>query len=173
MAKEINEVPNLLFQVGGYVDLNRNKLIDEAIKAKATHIMFIDADMTFPPDGILKLLSHKKDIIGANYNVRLDPNSISATGPTTKMKVKGEVVSMLSEGFPTELFKCHAVATGFMLIKLDCLKKLQKPYFDAWIDSNGNHYTEDVQFCHNANEAGIEVYCDPTIKIGHIGNTVY
>lgn len=172
-ARKTDTIPNILFQIGGYVDLNRNKIIDTALKNKASHVMFIDADMTFPEDGILKLLNQKKPIIGGNYNVRLDPYSKSGTGPVTKMKVDNEVVSMLAKDFPTEPFQCYAIATGFMLIDLSILKKMDKPYFRAWIDANENHYTEDVQFCHDANEAGFEVWCDPTIKIGHIGSTVY
>lgn len=164
--------PNLLFQVGGYVDVNRNKIVEEALKSKATHLMFIDSDMIFPEDGIFRLLEQNKDIIGANYNVRLDPTSAVLSGPTTKMLVGGIPMSMISKDFPTELFKCYAVATGFMMIKMSVFKKLKEPYFEAY-QKDGKHHTEDVDFCRKANEAGFEVYCDPTIKMGHIGSYTY
>ncbi len=165
--------PNLLFQVGGYVDINRNKLADRAIEGGFTHLMFIDADMIFPDDGIMRLLAHDKDIVGANYNVRLDPTSGEFSGPTVKMLVDGKPVSMLSKDFPTELFKCYALATGFLLIKTEVFSKLTKPWFDAWIEPNGQHHTEDIDFCRKANEAGFEVWCDPTIEMGHIGSYTY
>lgn len=164
--------PNLLFQVGGYVDVNRNKIVEEAIKGGSTHLIFIDADMIFPEDGIFRLLEHDRDIVAANYNVRLDPTSQDISGPTVKMLVDGKSVSMVKGGLPDKLFKCYAVATGFMLINLDIFKKLEKPYFDAH-QEGGGHTTEDVQFCINANKAGIEVWCDPTLKLGHIGSYVY
>lgn len=172
-AQETNSMPNLLFQIGGYVDINRNKIIEEAHKAEATHILFVDNDMIFPEDAILTLLKSKKDIIGANYNVRLDPTSGVLSGPTTKMLVNGVPVSMMSQDFPTKVFKCYAVATGFMMINMKVFDKMKVPYFDAWIDDKGNHYTEDVDFCRKAAEAGFDVYCDPTIKMGHIGSYTY
>lgn len=165
--------PNLLAQIGGYVDVNRNQIVDSAIKNNSTHIMFIDNDMKFPDDGVARLLKHDKDIVAANYNVRLDPTSGVLSGPTVKMLVDGKPVSMLTKDFPTELFKCYAVATGFTLIKTDVFKKLEKPYFEAWQDDKGIHYTEDIDFCRKAGEAGIEVWCDPTIKLGHIGSYTY
>jgi hypothetical protein len=165
--------PNLLIQVGGYVDLNRNKIAQKAIAAGSTHLMFIDADMIFPEDGIYRLLEHDKDIVGANYNVRLDPTSATLSGPTVKMLVRGKPVSLVPGGLPDGLFKCYALPTGFMLIKLACLKKLKFPYFEALIDKKGKHTTEDVEFCRRANEAGIEIYCDPTIEMGHIGQYTY
>jgi GT2 family glycosyltransferase len=165
--------PNILFQIGGYVDVNRNILVNSALEQKSTHIMFIDADMIFPDDAVLQLLSHDKDIIGGNYNVRLDPTAKELSGPTTKMLVDNVPVSMIGKDFPTELFKCYAVATGFMLVKLSVFEKLEMPYFDAWIDKNNKHYTEDVDFCRKAGEAGFEVYCDPKIKIGHVGSYTY
>lgn len=168
-----NIPPNLLLQIGGYVAVNRNKIVEEALKQKATHIMFIDADMIFPDDGIMQLLKDDKDIVGANYNVRLDPTSAELSGPTVKALVDGKPVSMLAKDFPTELFKCYAVATGFMMIKAKVFDKIKYPWFVDYQDKKGKHHTEDVDFCRKANEADIEVWCDPTIKMGHIGNYVY
>ena len=161
--------PNILFQIGGYVDVNRNQIIKRA--GDATHLMFIDNDMQFPEDGIMRLLKHDKDIIGGNYNVRLDPTSETFSGSTVKMLVDGKSVSMTK--LPTKLFKCYAVATGFMLIKMEIFKKLKEPYFDAWIDKTGLHYTEDIDFCRKAGEKGFEVWCDPSIPIKHIGSYAY
>lgn len=163
----------LLLQIGGYVDVNRNKIVETALKGGTTHIMFVDADMIFPDDGVAKLLKLDKDIVGANYNIRLDPTADTLSGPTVKMLVDGKVVSMVNKDFPTELFKAYAIATGFMMIKADVFKKLNKPYFEAFQEANGKHHTEDVEFCKRANDAGFEVWCDPTIKMGHIGNYVY
>lgn len=163
----------LLVQIGGYVDVNRNKIVETAIAAGTTHLMFIDADMIFPDDGIARLLKLDKDIVGANYNIRLDPTAGEFSGPTVKMKVDGKPVSMVSKDFPTKPFKAYALATGFMMIKTDVFKGLNKPYFEAYQDLNGQHHTEDIEFCKRAGEAGFEIWCDPTIKMGHIGSYVY
>jgi GT2 family glycosyltransferase len=164
--------PNLLFQVGGYVDFNRNKLLQTCLEDKSTtHLMFIDADMIFPDDGIYRLLQHDKDIVGGNYNTRLNPTSKDFSGPTVKMLVDGEPVSMTE--LPKGLFKCYAIATGFMMIKLDAVREMKMPVFEAFTDDKGLHHTEDVEFCKKANEMGLEVWCDPDLEIGHIGQYVY
>jgi len=165
---------NVLFQVGGYVDVNRNKIVEEALKQGTTHLMFIDADMIFPETGILQLLAREKAVIGANYNVRLDPTSPDRTGPTVKMfDDAGKPISVRTQDLPKEPFKCYAVATGFMMIQADVFKQLAFPYFDAYQEANGTHHTEDVDFCRKVNEAGLEVWCDPTIQMGHIGSCTY
>lgn len=165
-----NQPANLLFQIGGYVDVNRNKIVESAVAQGTTHLMFIDGDMVFPDDAILTLLGHNKDIVGGNYNVRLDPTSKELSGSTVKMKVDSKVVSLTE--LPEKLFKCFSVATGFMMINTRVFEKLKYPYFEAY-EKDGLHHTEDVDFCRKVNEAGLEVWCDPSFKVGHIGNYVY
>lgn len=168
---EKNIAANILMQIGGYVALNRNKIIDEAIKADATHVMFLDADMMFPKEGFYKLIKDNKDIVAGNYNVRKDPASKNTGGSTVKMMVDKQIVSVTE--VPDKLFKCYAAPTGFMLIKLDIFKKLKRPYFVEWETPEGLHTTEDIEFCKRANDAGISIYCEPEIKIGHIGTIAY
>lgn len=162
---------SLLVQIGGYVDVNRNKIVESAVNGGATHLMFIDNDMIFPDDAIFKLLKHNKDIVGANYNVRLDPTSSDRSGPTVKMLVKGKPVSATE--LPDKLFKCYALGTGFLMIKTKVFSKMKAPHFEAFIDKTGRHNTEDVEFCKRAGKAGFKVWCDPEIKMGHIGSAVY
>src|SRR3990167_3020477 len=52
---------------------NRTFLVNAAIKAGATHILFIDCDMLFPHDIIKTLFAHKKEIVGVDYNARTFP----------------------------------------------------------------------------------------------------
>ena len=34
-------------------------------------------------------------------------------------------------------------------------------------------YGEDLTFCRKARAAGAKLYCDPRIKVGHVGMSVY
>src|SRR3990167_9013525 len=52
---------------------NRTYLVNAALKTDATHILFIDCDMTFPHDIIQTLLAHNKEIVGVEYNKRKFP----------------------------------------------------------------------------------------------------
>lgn len=165
---------NLTIQVGGYVAHNRNVLVKQAQEKGATHLMFVDADMIFPASGIVRLFDHDKDIVGGMYNTRGTLNDRGELVSTVKMaNEKGEPIAV--DSVPSQLFKCHAVATGFMLIKMSVFDnpKLSKPYFVAWEDEGGEHHTEDVQFCINAHKAGYDIWCSPTIRIGHKGQKIY
>ena len=53
---------------------SRTWLVNEAIKKGATHILFIDSDMLFPENTLRQLLSHKKEIVGVEYNKREFPH---------------------------------------------------------------------------------------------------
>lgn len=146
-----------------YIDYNRNQLVDVALQNGSSHLMFIDSDISFPPDGVARLLAHDKDIVGGYYNTRRGNNPI---------RVKGPEGLIAPDPMPTSMFQCIVLPTGFMLIKLECLKRLSRPYFAVITHEKGT-IGEDVFFCRQAAEAGIEVWVDPTIHLGHIGKKVY
>ena len=169
--------------VGGYAAFNRNMSAKRALENKATHLMFIDADMIFPPDGINKLLDHDKDIILANYNSRGVHEVVSQENNETRLilastlkmgdKKDGNYDVIDFETLPKDrIFQVAGGGTGFMLIKTSVFEKLPYPWFVA--SEEGREWTtEDIFFCELARSKGIEIYCDPTIKMGHIGEYTY
>lgn len=139
---------------------NRTFLVNNAIKAGASHILFVDCDMVFPYDIIPKLLAHKKEIVGVEYNKREFP-------------LKG-VQKPLGEASETELYKASHAGTGLLLIDLSIFPKLKGPYFNFGRDSQGALVLgEDVWFCNTARDAGFDTWIDPTIKVGHLGEYTY
>jgi GT2 family glycosyltransferase len=165
---------NLSLQIGGYVAHNRNELVRVAQKNGSTHLMFIDADMIFQPSSIQRLIDHDKDVVGANYNARGVPgqpiiSTLKLVDPSTDPD-KGKFIQ--SE-FSAQLFPVFGLATGFMLIKMPVFDKVEAPWFVAYEEPNGEHHTEDIEFCAKCHKVGIDVYCSPTIQIGHKGNYVY
>lgn len=140
-----------------------------AQEEKCTHIFFIDHDMQYPSDTLDRLLAHDKDIVGAAYNMRCYPLKTTVT----LLDENGAMTPR--EKLPAELFRCEAVATGMMLAKMSVFDKVEKPWFAIMIDPETNELTitEDVYFCNQARKAGFEIWCDPTIPIGHIGEATY
>jgi hypothetical protein len=166
----------LSVQIGGYVAHNRNALVDIAQKNQSTHLMFIDNDMVFQPSAIQRLIDHDKDIVGANYNARGVPDkpivsTVKMINPETDPN--GGKDKVYSTTMPAQLFKCYGLGTGMLLVKMKVFNELEKPYFVAWEDANGEHHTEDIDFCRKAGEAGFDVWCSPTIKVEHIGTYFY
>lgn len=146
---------------------NRAGLVEQARKVKATHILFVDHDMYFPPmktdkgfeSAVTRLLSRDKDIIGVPYNFRSLP-----------LKSTASPIEETSD----EPYKCNVVGTGLLLIKLSVFDKLEKPYFQFGRNEDSEMvYGEDTYFCQQAIKAGFDVWADPTIEVKHIGEYLY
>ena len=148
---------NLFTKINCLIHDSRTDLVKDAKSINADYLFFLDSDVIAPIDTINKLLSHNKMIIGTNLNMRGLP--LKST-----VKFNGEI--------PKELFKCSAVATGCMLINMEVFDIIDKPYF--WYEDLGDGFMgEDVWFCRQAERKGIEVWCDPTINVKHIGDYLY
>jgi len=156
------------FISGSNICDNRNTIVDWALKQGTSHLLFIDQDMLFGPRDLPKLIAADKDIIGANYHRKEQ----SRENLVLLEDEKG--VTYHPKELPKELFTCYAIPTGFSLIKTDVFRKLEKPwFFYRWAEGSIDRVTEDVCFCEKARAAGYEVWCDPSIELGHIGTFVY
>lgn len=157
----------VLIETGSSVLYHRNRIVERAKKEGCTHLYFTDSDMRFNHLDIDDLIRADKDIISGAYNLRKHPLI-----PIVRMKEGDEIV--IPKELPKELFKCHSTGAGCLLIKMEVFEKLEKPYF-AFKTLEGQEVVmgEDNYFCEKAREAGYDIWVDPTVKIGHIGNYVY
>ena len=152
---------DILIRMGCDLIGARTGLVNESIKRGATHILFVDHDMFFPPNAIQELVDFGKDIVGGAYNFRRFPLQSTAV-PLTDIT-------------PTDtLFRCNALGTGFLLIKLSVFEKIPIPWFNFGRDENAELvYGEDTFFCRKAIEAGFDVWADPNLGVKHIGEFNY
>jgi hypothetical protein len=153
-----------LFQ-SPYIHDSRNRIVEAAKEEKATHLMFIDNDMEFPADGIMQLLSHDKDIVAGAYSMK-----VKELNGTIKILKDGKYGTIDSP--PKVLFMCDAAPTGFMLINMRVFENMEFPYFYTCYH-DGELMGEDVYFCKKAKESGAELWCDGSIKLGHVGDYTY
>jgi len=64
-----------------------------------------------------------------------------------------------------KIVRCDAVGFGAVLIKMDVIRRMKKPYFMSTCGTG-----EDVFFCYKAHrEAGAKVYMDTSVKLTHLG----
>jgi len=109
------------------VHWSRNWLIAELIKTKRpwTHVLFIDDDIVPPPDALIKLLSHKKDIVAALCTRRVDP-------PIPNIRSFDQETGEFREywAWPKDaLIEVGAAGTGMMLISRHGLEQVAETFF--------------------------------------------
>jgi hypothetical protein len=144
------------------VPLGRNQCVAAAQIMKASHILFLDSDMVFPPDALKRLLAHGKDVVGAAYAKRAAPFH-----PLTVTE-EGELANITSG-----LRRVKLLPTGCMLIRLKVFDALSQPYFN--LETDGAQLRgEDYYFCRKARDAGFALWCDGdlSVKLGHVGQNI-
>ena len=164
------DIKGATIEHGPYIHINRDNIILKALKTDYTHVFFIDTDVCFNSQVLERLLLRDKDIVGTIYNLKKLPLE-----PIIRKKNdKGELVGGKREDLPEDLFKAYALGTGCMLIKIDVFRNIKRPWFfhEKWDDENEG-MGEDIWFCTRAHEAGYDIWCDPTVEIGHVANTIY
>lgn len=152
----------LAMMVGTFVHQAREKLLHDVIKFwGATHILWLDADMTFPSDTAFRLLKHDKDIVAANYVTRVSPSR-----PTAKRD--GQCVSSHDAH---GLEAVDHVGMGVFLMKTSVVPSLPSPRF--WYSTPTE--TEDVYFCRLLRAAGLDIWIDHDLskEVGHVGQFTY
>lgn len=147
-----------------YIYAGRNMCVDAAIEHKADYLLFLDSDMVFPPQTALRLMSHRKDIVGGTYVKRVDPHPILGS------PYEGGQLAQT-----TGLQRMAELPTGCMLIDMKVFDKFKPPYFWHKPHPSGGLYGEDILFCHEAMERGFEIWADMdlSMKLGHIGNKTF
>lgn len=124
----------------------RNVLLAYFLSSDYTHLLFIDADIEFNVEDILKLYAADKDVVvgaypkkGVNWNrikdnIKQNPNSqetdkeIAAHG--SDYAINFQFLDKESKTIALEkgLVKLHDAGTGFMMIKREAILKLIKAY---------------------------------------------
>lgn len=168
-------------------------------KTKHDYFMFIDADVNFEAEAVIRLLKSGHDISVACYPKKFidwkqaaeavkngdqrDMAMLSSSLVVNFGKVRVEV----EEGFASVLDG----PTGFMLIKRSVFEKMQERYpelncvndhqnrdfdmyhaaFDCMIDPvNKRYLSEDYAFCRRWQQMGGKIYADINTTLGHVGN---
>jgi len=153
-------------QRGPYLETNRDACVTDALSVKSDYLVFIDTDIAFPPEALGQLIAHGKDVVGGNYYEKRLPL-------VSTVKLLGQAFDgqMVQRTFPTAPFQCAAVATGFLCLDLKrVVQCMAPPYFCFGTKDGKLRAGEDVEFCLRARKAGLQVWCDPTISLWHIGD---
>jgi hypothetical protein len=169
-------------------------------KTEATHFLFIDADIHFDPESVMRLIKSGHEVAVACYPkkcVMWDAVDEHLKGGGTG-KDLSRVAASLVMNFKfqnTQILNGFAEVldgpTGFMLIKRDVFTKMHEKYpelecvndhqnrdlekyiavFDCMIDPESRRYlSEDYAFCRRWQQMGGKIYADCMTVLGHVGN---
>jgi glycosyltransferase involved in cell wall biosynthesis len=146
----------------------RNLIVEAAKDNNCTHVLFIDDDMAYKPDALLKLLEHDEDIISGLYLSRAYPHQPIIFDLADE---DGSCFPMYLMGDEPRLKRIEAAGFGFLLIKMNVFDKLEKPYVRLG-ELNSEEWCDDIGFFKRVREAGIKSYCDMDVMIGHMGTMI-
>ena len=154
--------------IGSEVASQRQQLVNEALDTDCTHILWLDADMKFPPNTLVALLSHKKDIVACNYSTRVEPHRPVAFLSKVDMDERLEAT--------TGMHKVVAVGMGCMLVNRKVYDNIPLPHFGVeWNEDYTSLVGEDLYFCTKSAENGYDIWIDGDLSrnIAHIGTSAY
>ena len=150
------------FLGGTLIYKGRDTLAAEAVNQKYTHVLWLDADMKFDPDVLYKLMRHEEDFVTGIYRSRHSPyrsTLFSSLDPIEWI-----------EEFPEHLFEVVACGFGCVLMTTNIIRSVYRQYGCCFQPLDG--FGEDISFCMRARELGYTLFCDPEVRLGHIGHVV-
>jgi hypothetical protein len=159
----------------------RNILVQDFMESDCTELLFIDTDINFEPEAIIRLIAWLSephvDVVAGIPCMRKADKVYSFVVET---KANNEFI-MDDMG----LVKVERAPTAFMAVKKTVFKTLisNNPkwfYYDdnstrrlsAVFDfavENERYIGEDFLFCDRARKHGFSIWADPAIKLGHMG----
>jgi len=161
----------------------RNNLMAKMMSnTKATHFMFIDADIRFDADSIFQMIVYEKEVIGGLYPKKSIPSNY--------------VINLLSQTqIQGDIFTVDTMGTGFLIFQRSVYEKLCAAYpntkyvddvglgkqfepnmyaiFDTEIDEKGHYLSEDWLFCRRWQKLGGTIWAHNKVLLNHIGHYEY
>jgi len=167
----------------------RNILTAMFLESNCTHLMFIDADIEWEDDAIIRMLAMDKDIIAGAYpkktlpidyainlkfvdearkQVRVENGAVEVLDASTGFfMVKRQVVERMIESYP-ELFYVNDSSID------PKYNQYCYSFFDTIHDPDDNRYlSEDYTFCRRWQKIGGEIWLDPNTRLNHVGSYTF
>lgn len=167
----------LFMRSGSMLPTVRNNLVQDALEWKANFLLWTDADHTFPPDSLMRLLSLNLPVVGVNYARRTSPTYPTAIAPDDTF-----VWTTLDMARNREISEVRSLGLGLCLIDITVFVTLHEHATAAgkenfWplfcfepIPGHLDVVGEDTFFFKRLKEAGIRSYVDHALSwsVDHI-----
>ena len=159
----------------------RNILVEGFLKSQATHLLFLDADLGFQADDVMRMIQADKDIIGGQYAKKkinwdvvkgvvqnrpdIPSAAINAVVAESTFKPLGDSLTFnINE--PVEV---ESIATGLMLVKREVFTKMAAEMPEIEVVSGGSETMDPktmtrVADAHRLAHAFFDVSIDPVTR---------
>ena len=168
-----------VFQQNSLIYDSRNLLSLYAIENQYDFVLWIDSDMVFPTDALMRLRQtledNHADMVTGLYFKRRTPSVPVVYDELEEPTIEnGTPVRHIHEftAYPRDdVTRVRGCGFGFCLTTTKLLKHV-------W-DDFGPAFTpypwagEDISFCHRVNKLGYPILLDSRVKCGHIGSFVF
>jgi hypothetical protein len=180
----------------------RCNMAHQFLQGDADYLFWIDADIKFRAEDVVKMLEADVDVIGGIYpkkEINWDTvRQAALDGKENLHNHTGSLVVNLLDSMPSitvpvnEPCEVSAIGTGFMLIKREVFEKL-KPhtqtfrsdmnyltgdeiygfYLDPIDPESKRLLSEDYFFCHQWRKIGGKIHAAPWCQLGHMGTYLF
>ena len=187
---------------GDLIQEARQEIVADFMEIQgATHLLFIDSDISFEPEQVFRLLRFKQDLTAAAYPLKhIDWEKVRAAALAGQKDMESAGLRYAAERVePPEVregfMKARSAGTGFLLIKRSVFAAMEARYpelrysrrtgtpgknpygfafFNCVIDGkDGPYLSEDYGFCRLWSQMGGEIWVDLESRLGHAGQTVF
>ena len=150
-------------QGGTLVYIARNRLAGKAIDNGFTHVLWLDSDMVFGPQIVDDLLFCGKDMVCGAF-VSRHPNY----GPCVYKSIEDPGNMEPVDLFGTTPFRVDGCGFAAVLTSVELLKAVWDRFDTCFRPTED--YGEDLAFCDRVKKLGREIWCEPTVRPGHIAH---
>lgn len=157
----------VIYQGGTLVYVGRDKLAKMAIDQGFTHILWLDSDMIFNEDLLENLMLSGKSFVTGIAHARRAPHVSCIFNEIWPAVDRWE-----GHDYPKGTFKIGGCGFACVLMETKVAEKVYTINGTAFFPMK--ELGEDLAFCKRARDAGIELWAEPKVWLGHIGHiTVY
>lgn len=156
-----------------YISCARSIMLRKALDAKADVIVFIDHDLSWQPEALLKLIETEGDVVAGTYRYKNDTGDYMGM-PLPDLEGNPQV---RADG----CVKMHSIPAGFMKITKNAVNRFINAYpeltygdrFAPHVDlfNHGAHgnvwYGEDYAFSRRWCDLGGDIWLIPNIDLNH------
>lgn len=150
----------------------RNTLAQKAVSEGFDRVLWLDSDMTFSPD-LLERFSERLDtgleFVSGLYFRRREPIAPVIFKECGSYEKDGNPVPFAKAytDYPEGLFEIAACGFGGVMMTTALINEVGEKFGLPFSPILG--FGEDLSFCCKVARLGKKMYCDSSIKMGHVG----